>query len=184
MAKKSSTAVAQLITSNGGDELDFGKETESDCNIDDMSDEDIEQDKVDFTTPVTACNRRPFTDTTPHASGAFIPPRKLPFHSPTSSKQSSTSSQKSRSSISMDEQRNHSHHAGKTGAVPPAESALHRTLEEILMEVRKANARISSIEERVSLLETSQSSSSADSVDSQKRRVPNCVRVSLYINLL
>ena len=124
--------------------------------------------------------RQPLTDTTNNSvstrtptqlSGAPIPPRRLPFHSPASNPKNRVS----RTATGSDPRDD------RHTVINPASSVVRfeTTLEEILLEVKKTNEKISSIEQRVFLLETS-SSSSSDNVEPQKRKVPNRVRVSLY----
>ena len=113
--------------------------------------------------------RQPLTNATNSVStrtlfGAPIPPRRLPFHSPASNPKNRVS----RTATGSDPRDD------RHTVINPASSVVRfeTTLEEILLEVKKTNEKISSIEQRVSLLETS-SSSSSDNVEPQKRKVPN-----------
>ena len=180
MLKKKATiarATAPLIAESiSADDIDVDFESEET----DWESEEAGVDLEGNTPAAVAQPRQPLTDATNNSvstrtptqlSGAPIPPRRLPFHSPASNPKNRVS----RTATGSDPRDD------RHTVINPASSVVRfeTTLEEILLEVKKTNEKISSIEQRVSLLETS-SSSSSDNVEPQKRKVPNRVRVCLY----
>ena len=147
-----------------------------DINIDFESEEtDWESEEAGFnlegnTPAAVAQPRQPLTDANnfvstripTQLSGAPIPPRRLPFHSPASN----PINRVSRTATGSDPRDDC--HTIKNPALSVVR--LETTLEEILLKVKKTNEK-NSIEQRVSLLETS--SSSSDNVEPQERKVPN-----------
>ena len=164
IARATDPLIAESISA---DDIDIDFESEE-------TDWETEEAGVDLegnTPAAVAQQRQPLTDATnfvstrtpTQLSGAPIPPRRLPFHSPASNPINHVS----RTATGSDPRDDC--HTVKN----PASSVLRleTTVEEILLKVKKTNEKISSIEQRVSLLETS--SSSSDNVEPQERKVPN-----------
>ena len=169
MLKKKATiarATDPLIAESiGADDINIDFESEET----DWESEEAGLDLEGNTPAAVAQPRQPLTDATnfvstcipTQLSGAPIPPRRLPFHSPASN----PINRASRTATGSDPRDDC--HTIKNPALSVVR--LETTLEEILLKVKKTNEKIS-IEQRVSLLETS---SSSDNVEPQERKVPN-----------